>query len=213
MILLCVSSVVYSWQTDPANRRLIPYTIRELEKVSPGLENEYLRALRSDGTRVTKTLPTGKSASGNEAWKLDVPAEYKTVIVADAVGMVSTFYSPRNVPSNAGYTSAKPNCEGRLTGYTVVGEGTHLGYKVLHFSSRTKVGNDWNQESHWLAPAINCEDLRFQSTTVSLAGQVASTYQKEAVSIELGEPNAAYFLVPASFAEVAPSVANIALVE
>jgi hypothetical protein len=96
----------------PGPAPVTAYTIRELERVSPGLENEYLRARRTDGGLVTKTLATGKSASGHEAWKLDLPADFKMVVVAEVVGMISTFYSPRNF----GYAFAKPNCEDRLKG-------------------------------------------------------------------------------------------------
>lgn len=102
----------------PGQAPLTPSTIREMERVSPGLENEYLRALRTDGALVTKTHPTGKHASGYEAWKLVIPAEYKIVVGSEAVEMISSFYLPRNV----GDTFAKSNSEGRLTGYSLVGD-------------------------------------------------------------------------------------------
>ncbi|MCX6607401.1 MAG: hypothetical protein NTV52_27975, partial [Acidobacteria bacterium] len=94
----------------PGQAPLTPYTIQELERVSPGLENEYLRARRTDGALATKTLPAGKGASASEGWKLDLPAEFKTVVVAEVVGMISTFYSPRNV----GHASAKLNPDGQV---------------------------------------------------------------------------------------------------
>ena len=96
----------------PGQAHVTPYSIRKLERVSPGLDNEYLRARRADGALVPRTHPTEKSAARNKAWKLVIPAEFKTNIIAEAVEMISTCYSPRNV----GNAFAQLNCEDHIIG-------------------------------------------------------------------------------------------------
>lgn len=157
-------------------------------------QETLLQAVRSDGSSVTltnRTFPDGKQYQ--ERTIIDL-RNRKRIVIDPATESVTTYSlsAPAIAAIVAKFTSCR-KIQGEkqdINGHAAVHEVVHTGLSpVVH--------------DRWLALDLNCFPMK--QTVLKDAGKPQSTHNEIAtISISLGEPDAALFMVPLNYTERSP---------
>ena len=190
-------------------RAITPMTIVERELVNNSLEADRSIAIRRDGAVSIRSLKSGKHNTGTEARNLTMPNERKYVVIADAVGAVSTFYFDEAAAARARTVAVSPRCENLRDESTLTGQESLLGYQTYKFEMKpVQINGIEKRETIWLAPILDCRPLRFEVWNIDPKGSSIRSFLRTATSIVVGDPDASLFVIPPDFREVPPSQAS-----
>lgn len=92
-----------------------------------------------------------------------------------------------------------PDCSGVAGGAKMVGSGSFLGFNVIKYTSES------GHIVRYFAPALNCLNVRSEYQWGGQDGKPTSTTVREAVAIQVGEPDPLLFEVPTGLTEMTPS--------
>jgi len=155
------------------------YHVRELNGGPPSIT---LRAIRSDGARISASLPRPKFAF-RTLW---LPALRQEIHAWDDLRLVSTHYQPepkaKKELSSCGHKADR--------GSTLVGSGTVAGLTAFRYRSE--------DYEYWFTPELDCREVKMVAGSESV---------REVIFVKKGEPDQELFAVPGDFREVAPSEA------
>jgi hypothetical protein len=161
-------------------------------------------AARSDGSSVL-----GSSDLRNGWRRIRNPKEKFEVTVADSLKLKTTLdYS--YLPIFSAKKSHAADCYQK--GAALIGIETVQGYRTYHYQRINALANRGkHQIDQWLAPDLNCYDIRTTGQRYNMDGIVDGVFEKRVLEILPGEPEVKLFAIPDDYAEVASSVREKAM--
>jgi hypothetical protein len=217
-IALCSYQLANSLQSQSqAREAIVPVTIitEELawgKSATSPIETHQLLAVRSDGARVARSLPSGKHNSGMEAWNIRLPEHGQYIVFVDAVKSQSTFYS-EPLPASLARTVRKnrDDCHDPSQDVEALGKESTAGVEAFGYKRKESSHRGEYVLIAWKAPSLNCRTIKFERYWVE-KDSLRLVFQKTALSILKGEPDPKYFKLPDGYREMTPSQANRELV-
>jgi hypothetical protein len=161
-------------------------------------------ARRRDGARVEiQFLRPGPQYQPVVSRTIYFPDELKHVIVYDQANLASTLRLAERTARALRAAASDQDCTTTPGDppTTVIGEGVFLGFQVVKKEQRSEKSR-WE---FWEAPALNCERLYVRSEPYNQQGCAFQDAELIATRIELGEPSAQWFSVPAGASDLPPS--------
>jgi hypothetical protein len=184
-------------------------------EISKRIEIHTLFAVRADGAKVNRTLTTGRHHTGTEAWNVLLPSARTYTVVVDAIQGKSTMYVSPEAARAAGVVTLHPNCTDPSSKFAFVRQDTVNGFTAFEHITEEKDGEltRTTRTREWRAPDLDCRTIRLEQQIISPTGEVIHVFDRQAISIDLTEPDPQLFDVPVGYREMPPSQANRELIE
>ena len=169
-------------------------------------------AVRSNGSYARKSikiLPNKPKGS-----KELVMREIRDTSSQQQISLETSTNSKQTFPINAQRLQSMtrptdPACAANLPSDTSVDRSPQpasiLGYPLVKLTSISSRGMGQITVERWVAPALNCEDLKDVTTAVIASKSLKAVTTVETLSIAPGEPDLTLFEVPADAVERSPS--------
>lgn len=197
--------LLWAQQISPSvwSKEISPVTYR-IHEVSNGVALDYLKAYRSDGSRMSMSLPSSKGHTRFDPRNIFLPHLRKHFYIYDELASMSTYYVSSEVAANAGRIKVSQNCRHNAKEDAVLlGTEIIVGLGAFHWMKEFRNDRGESQrEEEWLSPDIDCREVK---RIVYLNGE--KRFERILEWVKRGPPEAHLFEAP-NFKEILPSEAG-----
>ncbi len=192
-------------------KKFVPFTLERRmydfdSSGTRGFEWRHIVARRSDGATVTSRFqPQDKETATHPRMRVIQFLDGHSLEIYDNIRAFVDWPAPRErTLLQSELLAPSKNCF--LTGYGLYFDkyDTLGGVRVAVIRSLPKGSSGITR---WLAPELGCEELQNTYTQVQADGSFRLVSEEKFVSLRLGEPDAAFFNVPSTYASLTPSAA------
>lgn len=207
-ILLSASAfalLVLAQQLRTSQKLAATYTIKYVEnaanlRTGKTLETIGWEARRADGSTANGLTVRGPDGSLKVTRNLFMESPLRTIQVLDTMRFKTTFNNLRvGRPGHYQTDNAPLNCDGQ--DLVFLGDDEFLGVRVQKYATNNPV----RHLETWMAPELDCKALWHRLEIKAPDGSLTEYSERKVFSVDLSEPRAELFMVPADYEELSPA--------